>query len=100
MSSAQVKGIILFSIHIHLLSFIQPMAFMYLFFGWGLPNSLWCICHICRCRSIFHFSTTRFLPISMALIRADAHHVPVGFPVGDDGYAMVTTMSLSLRFQF
>lgn len=36
----------------------------------------------------------------MALIRADAHLVPVTFPVGTDGYAKVTALSLSLRFQF
>jgi len=36
----------------------------------------------------------------MASIRADAQSVPVTFPVGPDGFAMVTSTILSLRFQF
>jgi len=36
----------------------------------------------------------------MALIRADLHSVPVTFPLGDDGHAIVTSTMLSLRFQF
>lgn len=36
----------------------------------------------------------------MALDWADAHLVPAMFPLTDDGYAIVTALSLSLRFQF
>lgn len=36
----------------------------------------------------------------MAFIRADLHRVPVTFPLGEDGLAMVTATTLSLRFQF
>lgn len=36
----------------------------------------------------------------MALIRADAHPIPVIFPIGNDGYAVVTALSLSVRFKF
>lgn len=36
----------------------------------------------------------------MALIRADNHSVPVTIPLSDDGYAKVTALTLSLRFQF
>jgi len=41
-----------------------------------------------------------FVDISMALLRADLHSVPVTFPLGDDGLAIVTSTMLSLRFQF
>lgn len=37
---------------------------------------------------------------TMALIRSDYHGVPVIHLLGDDGYAMVTALTLSLRFQF
>lgn len=36
----------------------------------------------------------------MAFIRADGQGVHVSFPVGDDGYAKVTVLSLNLPFQF
>jgi len=36
----------------------------------------------------------------MASIRADSHTVPITFPLGADGYAIVTSTILSLRFQF
>ena len=36
----------------------------------------------------------------MALLRAEHHSVPVLFPLGEDGHAIVTSTSLSLRFRF
>ena len=36
----------------------------------------------------------------MAFIQADSMLVPVTFPVGEDGYALVSALTLSLRFQF
>src|ERR1700738_138167 len=36
----------------------------------------------------------------MAFVRADFHSVPVSFPLGEDGLAMVTGTTLSLRFNF
>lgn len=36
----------------------------------------------------------------MAFIRADSHSVPVTFPLGANGYAIVSSTTLSLRFQF
>src|SRR5579875_2031106 len=35
----------------------------------------------------------------MASVRADCHSVPVTFPLGTDGFAMVTSTTLGLRFQ-
>ena len=37
---------------------------------------------------------------TMALLRAEPHTVPVLFPLGDDGHAIVTCATLSLRFQY
>ena len=36
----------------------------------------------------------------MALVRANSHSVPISFPLGEDGRAIVTSTTLSLRFQF
>jgi hypothetical protein len=36
----------------------------------------------------------------MALIHANGHGVPVSFPIGDEGFCIVTAFRLSLRFQF
>ena len=36
----------------------------------------------------------------MALLRADPPSVPVLFPLGEDGHAIVTSTTLSLRFQY
>jgi hypothetical protein len=36
----------------------------------------------------------------MALLRAEPHSVPVFFPLGEDGHAIVTCATLSLRFQY
>ena len=36
----------------------------------------------------------------MAFVRANFHLVPVSFPLGEDGLAMVTGTTLSLRFNF
>ena len=36
--------------------------------------------------------------ITMALLRAESHSVPVLFPLGEDGHAIVTCATLSLRF--
>ena len=36
----------------------------------------------------------------MALLRAEHHSVPVLFPLGEDGHAIVTCTTLSLRFQY
>ena len=38
--------------------------------------------------------------ITMALLRAEHHSVPVLFPLGEDGHAIVICTTLSLRFQF
>lgn len=37
---------------------------------------------------------------SMAFIRVDSHYVPVTFPLGANGNAIVSSTTLSLRFQF
>jgi hypothetical protein len=37
---------------------------------------------------------------SMAFIRVDSHSVPVTFPLGANGYAIVSSTTLCLRFQF
>jgi hypothetical protein len=37
---------------------------------------------------------------SMALLRAENHFVPVFFPLGEDGHAIVTSTTVSLRFQY
>jgi len=42
----------------------------------------------------------QFLYGSIALVRVDLHSVPVTFPLGADGFALVTSTMLSLRFQF
>ena len=36
----------------------------------------------------------------MALLRAEHHFVPVFFPLGEEGHAIVTSTTLSLRFRF
>jgi len=36
----------------------------------------------------------------MALLRADQHSVPVLFPLGEDGHAIVNCATLSLRFEY
>jgi hypothetical protein len=36
----------------------------------------------------------------MAFVRADFHSIPVSFPLGEDGLALVTCATLSLRFNF
>ena len=38
--------------------------------------------------------------ITMALLRGEHHSVPVFIPLGEDGHAIVTSTSLSLRFRF
>ena len=42
----------------------------------------------------------RILSYTMALLRVESHYVPVLFPLGEDGYAIVTCATLSLRFQY
>ena len=42
----------------------------------------------------------KVLWITMALLWAKHHFVPVLFPLGEDGHAIVTCTTLSLRFQF
>jgi hypothetical protein len=36
----------------------------------------------------------------MALFRAEPRSVPVLFPLGEDGHAIVTSTTVSLRFQY
>jgi hypothetical protein len=42
----------------------------------------------------------RVLLYTMTLLRAEPHSVPVLFPLGEDGHAIVTCATLSLRFQY
>jgi hypothetical protein len=35
---------------------------------------------------------------SFVVIRADGDGIPISFPVGNDGHALVTSLRLSLRF--
>jgi hypothetical protein len=37
---------------------------------------------------------------TMALLRVEPHSVPVFFPLDEDGHAIVTSTTLSLRFQY
>jgi hypothetical protein len=41
-----------------------------------------------------------FLWCTMALLRAEPHSVPVLFPLGEDGHAIVTCVTLSFKFQY
>ena len=42
----------------------------------------------------------KILWIILAMLRAEHHFVPVFFPSSEDGHAIVTCTTLSLRFQF
>ena len=42
----------------------------------------------------------KFMWITIALLRGESLSVPVLFPLGEDGHAIVTSTTLSLRFRF
>ena len=42
----------------------------------------------------------KVLWITLALLHAEHHFVPVFFPLGEDGHTIVTSTTLSLRFRY